>query len=579
MLKTVFTHVFNPTSIGKYKIISPPARFLASFRNRDFQFETSDGEGSNSLITRLARHITIQNASTKDPIKYNIRYADYFPVSDIRRFLRDLKEISVEQLPQMVIFASIYKGRTEIPMIVDVVNSLDDEIAQKVDKMSQQQMIEMLNALMYFLPHKLVQLDFYQLAIRKLCEGEINDMTEFVTICFYLGMWKKNRVASELMSNLLKSYLGDYVNQLGTMDCVVVANAAFKTSTRINNKSFLERIVSEILAMKEPDLSVLLTFLKSCRHNKVKSVEILEKVRNWITSGCFDDTDIRAHAHILTYLAENRVSEWSLVSKLVTQACAQVNSGTRIKDISNLLWSCAHLGYDFKDETTMNRLANIIFGKLDDGEYRYATDDLIDTCLSMWMLGYKSRELADAALHDNKKGTRKNETRVKLDSRRILLTTLIDIDRKRPNTNAFKEDQPAPDFLISNRIGLQTTFKALEKLKQKFNQIKSVEYVQQINELNIAGILVTTHNEKVHVEVFDETNTLNDNKSPFGLMKLKQEILEQKACDVIRINVAAIRTQDEIEEITRQKMKDFLDGNGEVPDDGKSNSNPVSIKT
>lgn len=580
MLKTVLTRFIGPLRAGNQKILLSNPRFLASFRNRDFQWESSDGESSSNLITRFARHITIKNACSKDPIKYTIRYADYYPVSDGHRFLRDLREVPIEQLPQMIVFTSIYKGRTEIPILVGVVNGLDNECAKKVDQMSQQQIIEMFNSFMYFLPHKLVQLDFYQLAIRKLIDGfsEENSVTEFVEVCFYLGMWKKNRVAMDYMNHLIKSYLSDHINQLETLDLAIICNAAYKTSTRINNKTFLDRLVSEILSMDEPDVPLLITFLKSCRHNRVKSTETLEKVMTWIKDGQFDGTDIVAHAHILAYLAENRVSDHMNVSKLVTQGAKKVNSTTRGKDISTLLWSCAHLGYDFSDETTMNRIANIVYGKLDDGEYRYASDVLVDTCLSMWMLGYKSKEMADAALQDMI-GLRKNDQRVKLDSRRILLKTCVDLERGDHRGDAFKEDRQAPDYLISNRMGLQTTFKTLENIKEEFN-LKSVDYVQQVNELNIAGICVGTKSgERFHVEVFDETNTLSDNKSPFGLMKLKQKILKQRECDVVRVNISGVSDQEEIDRIVKEEINRFLVSDPNASDDEKGVTEPVSVKT
>lgn len=560
MLKTVLTRLVGPSTVGNTKFTFSNPRFFASFRNRDFQFETSDGESSSNLVTRFARHIAIKNASGKEPIKYTIRYADYYPVSDMRRFMRDLKEIPVEQLPQMVVFTSTYKGRTEVPMLVDVVNGLDNECAKKVDQMNQQQIVEMLNALMYFMPNKIVQLDFYQLAIRKLVESfsEENTKTEFVEVCFYLGMWKKNRVATDYMNQLMKSYLADHVNQLETLDLAIVANAAFKTSTRIMNKTFTERLVTEVLSMEEMDVALLVTFLKSLRHNRVKSPETLEKVVAWIKDGQFDDTDIRAHSHILTYLAENRVVDTTVVSKLVTQGFKRVNNTTRVKDISNLLWSCAHLGYNFKDDTTMNRLANIVFGKLDDGEYRYASDDLVDTCLSFWMLGYKSKEMAEAAL-DDMRGQRKNEQRVRLDSRRILLKTIRDLEFGYNNTTAFKSDRAAPEFLVSNRMGLQTTHKTLKALREEFG-LASIEYVQQVNELNIAGIYVKTKSgEGFHVEVLDETNTLSDNKTPFGMMKLKNAVMQLKECDFVLVNIAGVADQEKIQQIVKDEISSFLE--------------------
>lgn len=179
------------------------------------------------------------------------------------------------------------------------------------------------------------------------------------------------------------------------------------------------------------------------------------------------------------------------------------------------------------------------------------------------------------------KGTRKNEQRVRLDSRKILLKTLVDLESNRP-TDAFKVDRQAQDYLVSNRMALQTTFKTLEKAKEEFG-LASVDFVQQVTELNIAGIYVRTKTgESFNVEVLDETNTLNDNKTPFGLMRLKQEILDKKGSDFVLVNIAGVAGQEEIEQIVKDGVRNFLgdnsSGSGQDLTD-KGETEPVSVKT
>ncbi|XP_063699821.1 uncharacterized protein LOC134830314 [Culicoides brevitarsis] len=569
MLRAVLSRLGTQTNDRNSKIILENARLFASFRNRDFQLDGTDVESSGSLITRFARHVAIQNASNKDPIKYTIRYADYFPVADMRRFIRDIREIDAEQLPQMIVYTSVYKGRTDIPTIVEVVNRLDNECAAKIEEMSQQRIIEVLNALMYFLPDRIHQLDFFKRAMPTLVNGfgkEQNART-FVEVCFYLGMGKKSEFCRNLMQQFLKNYLDDYADELETMDLAIVANAAFKTSTQLKSQTFLRRVKEAVLSMEEIDMALMITFLKCLRHNQVRSPETLAKVIGWLENGQIteENSDIRSIGHLLAFLAENRVAHNEIVSDLFIRGIQLVNSGTLPRYISTLLWSASQLGLTFTDEVAINRVVQIIFNKLDNGEYRYASDELIVTSLSLWLLGYKYTDLAKDALADTDTNFQKMAHRVRQDSRRILLQNLLDLERK-----PLKINRKPSEYLINDRPALQMTFETLKKCAKEFN-FSSVEYVQQIPELNIAGICAKIGPKDLHVEVFDNTNTLNDNKTPIGLMRLKKRILEDKKCAVLIVNAAGLVEKEQIEELVKTEIRDFLDDHS---DDEK-----ISIET
>lgn len=107
-------------SAGSSSKLLQNVRCFASFKNREFMMESSDSESFSSLVSQFARHVVIKEAKCTDLVKYHIRYADYFPVGDIRYFVESLRKIPVDELPRMVVFASIYRSRSEVPIFVQV---------------------------------------------------------------------------------------------------------------------------------------------------------------------------------------------------------------------------------------------------------------------------------------------------------------------------------------------------------------------------------------------------------------------------------------------------------------------------
>lgn len=93
---------------------------MASFQRRDFMFDNSHGENFSSLISQFARHVVIKEAANPDTVQYSIRYSDYFPVSEIRTYVEALRKVSTDDLARMVVFASVYRSRSEVPIFVEV---------------------------------------------------------------------------------------------------------------------------------------------------------------------------------------------------------------------------------------------------------------------------------------------------------------------------------------------------------------------------------------------------------------------------------------------------------------------------
>lgn len=501
MLKLHMQLLKNP------QLLKQITRGFASFQNRDFLYETSDGEFSGSLITRFARHVVIKEAKVPDMVQYNVRYEDYFPVHDLRSFVQNIRKVSTDNLPRMLVYTSIFRSRSEIPIFVNVINQLDDESSQRVHEMNSRQMIETLNGFMYLIPNKLAQLDFYRFAMEKLVVAFEENQTadDFVKILFYLGMWKRR--GTQQMAKML-SFIESHMDQLQTEDFAIVANAAFKASAKVKAQKFDERLLEEI--EKTEDLSLLVTFIKSCRLNKLKSDRVINRIRQGVESNEFEKSDIRAISHLFACLAENLHSEDVLNNFFLEKGLQLIKGNTRPKDISTFLWSCAHLGLDV-DKNYLEKIDLILHSKNENGDYRYASDELVDSCLSLLMLGLRS-DLAE----DIHTPYRKNPEKTKLDSRKILLNSCLGIlggDRPKP--------KKAPAYLVRP---------SLVEVQKELNA--QCEFVLAVNELNSASILT----DKTYYEVLDESNVTSSG-SPSGLMKLKLKMMSEMGCQVKIINV------------------------------------------
>lgn len=381
---------------------------------------------------------------------------------------------------------------------------MDDECSVRIDSLNHRQIIEILNAFMYMIPNKIAQLDFYRLAMHRLVDlfEQNSSADNFVKTAFYLGMWKKN--GSNLLDQFLKSYFTDYISDLSTMDFAIVANAAFKASVRVNLDSFRDRLVKEIVENGD-DLSLFITFLKSCRHNKIKSDVIVDKIREAVANNGFEHADIRAIAHIFSYLAENLINDDDIVTFFVEKGTEMINNSTRDKDIASFLWSCAYLGLELSQET-LQMVDKVLHKKVFASNTEFNVDDLVDCCLSLLMLGHKTQLIHEIGSAPHRKGP----NRVKLDSRRILLSTLVKSEQ-----GHFKpKGKNAPNYLITPNM-------------KKVQEELGANAILPIEELNIPSIF----KNDTYYEVLDPSNVTSKG-TPHGFMKLKLKLLQNWNCNV-----------------------------------------------
>ncbi|XP_049277951.1 uncharacterized protein LOC125761127 [Anopheles funestus] len=578
--------IFSSPGTICLKSPQPLTNFLArfgTFSPREFQYETSDGE-SGTLMHRFSRHVSLTKRDFTDKTKYGFKVSNFYPLPDVDSYGQQIRDLETVDLAKLITFTTDFRSKTDFRSYTEIVNALDEECVRRVPKATMYELLEMLHCFMYLLPNKIAQLKSYQTAMPKLIQlfdGGSENERDFMSIAFFLGLWKRNKTGTILMKEFLQQHLDRYLTpELTQMDFVILANATYKTSLRMADESegFKSRLMQEIVLFKnEDDSALLVTLIKCARMNRLSSDEIMQKVHSFIEANMArKELDFRGLTHLFAYIADNRIKNDTLTELFVEGCWARFDTegrtngfetqtqSCRPKDIGTFLWSCATLGVPMEaySGVNLNMLEKAIRLKVDAGEYRYIPDVLVDTILSLWICDRKSIGLFRLLFKDRTLLQNLRKERAKLESRKDLLLSCAEIDLpeasdmmksvRKPTGDAFLLNRSAPQFLL--RPGLKKVAECLERLKESRQlPISTISFNLPVKHLNIAGILVkmVTGDEK-NLDVLDEKHTLSDGESPVGLMKLKTRILKDKAVDQGLVNLCRFDTQDLLQEEIRR---------------------------
>ncbi|EAT46649.1 AAEL002190-PA [Aedes aegypti] len=547
----------------------PSASALYStFRRAEFHFETSDGE-SGTLIHRFSRHIALTKRDFTDQTRFQFKYSSFYPVYRPDQFLEQLAGISSHDMGKLICMTSDFRGKADIRMYTDVVNALDEECEFRVDRAEFRELVGMMHGFMYLLPNKITKLKAYRKAMPRLVEmfGSNVNRKDFMTILFFLGLWKKNAAGSRLMEQFIGDYLGEFLNEeMERMDFVILANALYKTSVRIKDEQFRNRLVEEIATFEDKDMALFVTLVKCARMNRIHSDRIADRFRN-LLQGESQSLDFRGLAHLFAYVADNLIKDDTLTELFLGECRAHIEAeiltqpeksdllpqNFRAKDLATFLWSCSTLSIALEDlEIDAKDLKDVIFRKIDNDEYRYIPDTLVDTCLSLWLMGHPSVDLMSSIFGDRQMTQHFAKDRAKIESRRDLLLACAEIERpeafkiisKLSRVRAYQLERPAPDYLVKNRRELQRVHSCLQSVKDKL-QIGEIELNLPIRALNIAGLLVRMDNgDIVNLDVLDRAYCLSDRETPSGLMVLKQRLLNKAGVETHVVNSLQIESDD-----------------------------------
>lgn len=398
------------------------------------------------------------------------------------------------------------------------------------NQLRHEDMIECLEYLVKIYPNQLLNLRFFDEALKILLENDEICRNQFTKLCYFIGFLKKFQPGPKYLEYIIDKYLDDKLssNELNRMDFAIFCISTYKSSVRVNNKKFHDRLIAEVLATNDNDTYLLVAFVKSLKQNEIVSSQVIEKLKDLIEAFEFDYASL---VHIFPYIADNSVKDDSLIKLICTKCIATFDDNVRAKDVQKFLHSCAMLNLKM-NKPDLEKLESIIVNRTACDEFKTHFDHFVNAALSLWILNHQSKKLVKILLEDSRFYKSGLETRLKLDSRKLLLQTCVEIERPKwinnSKSTSFLEIRTSPGYLIKS---------SLERAMNTVLADKNGIFVQQIKNLNIAGILVTDNDEKVHYEILDANTCLSDQKTANGIFQLKLRLLRKMKCNVKVISV------------------------------------------
>ncbi|XP_005184542.1 uncharacterized protein LOC101901756 [Musca domestica] len=551
----------------------------ASFSAKDLLYETSDEAGT--LLTRFAKHVAIERHNICEIVPNKVRYADFFPVSDMKYFHKELSKTSADQLASIIVYASTYRSNADPSKFAQVLNELDRYAVDKLCDMNVDTILRTMYAFLFLIPNWMTRLDFYSEGMKKLYDTLLQDGCKFkelfVQVSFYFGLSKKisrNNLQKQ-WNSFLHLHLESFLDELSTLDVALVASAAYKTSTKIENEKFNQRLVKEVLGtstVKSGNDALLITLIKSLRFQRVNSDEVCEHVAKiCMNSQQINQFQTRGQIHIFALFADNLWDNEECMQILVQEFIAKLRKNNtdnyvnriRGKDITTFLWCC----FQLKCRMTPHELQtveDVLLRMVYNNEFKYFPDQLVEACLSLWSLGLKSKELLQNAIKIKSDSSPKRQ-QPKVDSRLTVLLSAAQIEEPTwcmPLTKGFKSfniESSVPAYLLNPDIPYNTL---LSRLREE-NSVASAAIVCPINGINIPGVLVQlsslSHDSYVFVEIMTKSQTLQFSNQPVGILRLKVQLLQAMGYSVKLLslkdlegplNVDEVLQIDNIENIT-----------------------------
>ncbi|XP_033149544.1 uncharacterized protein LOC108606008 [Drosophila busckii] len=510
--------------------ISNP-RSYASFAVRDILREYVEDTGT--LLNRFSKHIAMERYKCEEHVlpAITIRYSDFFPITDERYFRRTVQKTPATQLPALIIHASTYRSNAAPPMYAATLNALDAQSTALLAEMDTSTVLETLYAFLFLMPNWLRRIDFYHAAMRRLANENCNSKERFLQICFYMSFYKQQK--GSYLETFLATHLEQHLSKLTPMDLALLSYAVYKTSTVIRGvarEQYEAALVAATLNLKTTDPgadALLVSYVKAMRLQRVHNEEICEQLQLI----CLDPAQLaqlqpRGLAHIFAYFAETQWDQPDCMQALVARLLKYKPSELRAKDLATFIWSCAQLNCTLS-ASELKQLEIWALRKLDQGEYDRFADQLVDTSLSLCMLGQYSKQLFDGAEELKAQQQLPQRAQPKVDSRLIVLRTAVAIEQPSwtdiKREQVFKELGRAPAYLLNQREDLT----AYSKQLTADAEVEGVDLVCPIVGINLPSLRVQTLGEQsviYFVELLTTQQTLKFSKKPTSLLRFKQRL-------------------------------------------------------
>ncbi|XP_060536151.1 uncharacterized protein LOC132708060 [Cylas formicarius] len=453
-----------------------------------------------------------------------------------------------------------------------LVNAFDNECCRKFRKLNVKETFNLLHTFMEVVPNNITNYRYFGLAITHLIKNSHTlSFKDIVQLIFFVGLLKKSPQSQAMMRKCLKLLDDDAIDHLTKEELCIVCNSSFKTSTKMQNKYFLEKIRNFICdnlnLLKDPQIFV--TFVKTIRHNRGQEDDFLETISCAVifnkTYYCYS---FPAVGHLLALYSDHLYYDEKILRLFANQGIEQLKGceytskyeyfeeQPRSKDIKRFLWALSNLNFKLSRNDIERVIMPQIIVRVDNGEFLDDPSILVEIILYLWIMQYKAHNLIDMALTNNSVTIIRGEKSLAKERLNLLLTCMYFEDRKLFDSIKLRHER-------GNEYNMNIQLQKRPLLNRVFDNLKNVygnsidrfQFVCQVPYVNIIGIRGFRNKvyKAVNIEVLDEYTCMkNSDHLPTGLMDLKLRILDK--CDEGLIVII----KEDIEEFSDIELQEFL---------------------
>ncbi|XP_046403443.1 uncharacterized protein LOC124169022 isoform X2 [Ischnura elegans] len=373
-----------------------------------------------------------------------------FKANDSRQLVNQLKSLPLSELLQFIVYLGEGKRKHSDRGKV-LMRAIDRVCCEKIPRISVEDAIRVNYCWLGLVGPQLKFLNSYKALIdisMKVFKKSVQIPT-VISILFLSGVGRKHQRAKEVVALGLNHIFEDknHINELSDTEMILISEVAFKTGLKINNPVFLDHLISSVsedILKLVKDPAHLVVVVKALRHNRSHDRNFLRSMQK-----CFiEDNQILSRynfaglTHLIALYADALYSDQNFLNYLIDGAIVSFDAPDsynpfnekgkgRAKDIARLLWAAGYLGIQISENVIEGNIIPTIEEKIKSGVYKNQQNVLIDTILSLWIMGYKPVNLIPHVFTKEIKKYLLETHQVRYKARLQLLSTCISIETPR----------------------------------------------------------------------------------------------------------------------------------------------------
>ncbi|KAG8229743.1 hypothetical protein J437_LFUL007918 [Ladona fulva] len=342
--------------------------------------------------------------------------ADTFS-KDEAEIINELKLKKSVEVPNLIMLLTDKNFSSQISDFKRVIRCVDNFCCEEKLSLSVKDTLRLNYSWLKLLGFNMTRLHFFPLSLEILKNALLKRLLSLQGITltlFFTSLQTKNEDVSLIIPNALDQICRkDSMEKMTPLEIVLVANIAFRTGTKVISPIFVKHVVDVIY--EDPtylsDPAIFVSIVKTLRLNQCHDYTLLEKLKKYFCIGKnLSRYNFTALVHLLALYADASYGNREFLSYLInTTTKSMLHSGSyrpyeekskssaatrvRMKDLARLLWASSYLGFKINSEMINEYVIPMILDKAQRGLYNSKLETLVDSILSLWMMGYKPLEL------------------------------------------------------------------------------------------------------------------------------------------------------------------------------------------